>query len=116
MNGIHVPRRLLNISRLPSIIRATTKKSIATTIEKNVIAVAKGVVQANLRKYKSDMAPKIRGAAITWITSVFCRDTTLMPIPIIAAHRAQPISACPSSTMLFLTLISHPFAGLLLVK
>lgn len=48
--GSHVPRKLLNISRLLSMTRAITKKSMKITNEVKIIAVNTGL--ANLKFLK----------------------------------------------------------------
>lgn len=62
--GNQVPRKLVNISKLWLIAKATTKKSMKTTKPIKIIAVTKGDVKLYFLKYTKERLVKMIGAAM----------------------------------------------------
>jgi hypothetical protein len=97
-NGIQVPKRPWNISRLLLITRATRKKSIKTTIRMNKAAVRSGDENRNFLKYQILIRENITGAPIACTISVVSMDMRDIPMNIIAPQSAHPSN--PRATMI----------------
>ena len=54
------------------------------------------------------MIEKKIGAPIAWMISAFVSDVVAIPIPMVAAHNAQPMNAWIKITRYFLLVINYP--------
>jgi hypothetical protein len=107
-NGIKFPSRLGNISKLRTITIATRITSTRITRAVKLTAICSGVVNLNFPRYNRD-ARKMTSAPMAGAMGMVSSELTT--IPMVAAHKAELMKACSSTTAVFFRFIFTPLTN-----